>query len=69
MMVTAMGLQHFAMRKLNLLQKGTPLHWPLPLKHWKHSERHFLSIRMVVAHVMVLTHQMSVGDEILIIKI
>jgi len=32
MMITGMGLQHFAMRKLNLLQKGTPLHWPLPAK-------------------------------------
>lgn len=28
--VTGMGIQFFAMRKLNLLQKGTPLHWPLP---------------------------------------
>ena len=32
MFITGMGLQHFAMRKLNLLQKGTPLHWPLPAK-------------------------------------
>jgi hypothetical protein len=32
MYVTGMGLQHFAMRKLNLLQKGTLLHWPLPAK-------------------------------------
>lgn len=30
MYVTGMGVQFFAMRKLNLLQKGTPLHWPLP---------------------------------------
>lgn len=28
--VTGMGIQHFAMRKLDLLQKGTPLEWPLP---------------------------------------
>jgi hypothetical protein len=27
-----MGLQFFDMRKLNLLQAGTPLHWPLPAK-------------------------------------
>lgn len=32
MMVTGCGIQHFAMRKLDLLQKGTPLHWPLPAK-------------------------------------
>ena len=28
--VTGMGIPHFAMRKLDLLQKGTPLEWPLP---------------------------------------
>jgi len=28
--VTGMGIQFFEMRKKNLLQKGTPLHWPLP---------------------------------------
>lgn len=27
---TGMGIQFFEMRKLNLLQKGTPLHFPLP---------------------------------------
>lgn len=32
MYITGMGLQFFAMRKLNLLQKGTPLHFPLPGK-------------------------------------
>lgn len=32
MFVTGMGIQFFAMRKLNLLQKGTPLHFPLPGK-------------------------------------
>lgn len=32
MYVTGMGLQHYAMRKLNLLQKGTLLHWPLPAR-------------------------------------
>ncbi|MBL3656035.1 hypothetical protein [Fulvivirga sediminis] len=30
MMLTGMGLQFFEMRKLDLLQKGTPLHLPLP---------------------------------------
>jgi hypothetical protein len=30
--VSAMGLQFYEMRKLNLLQKGTPLHLPLPAK-------------------------------------
>jgi hypothetical protein len=30
MYVTGMGLQFFEMRKLDLLQKGTPLHLPLP---------------------------------------
>lgn len=30
--VTGMGLQFFEMRKKDLLQKGTPLHWPLPAK-------------------------------------
>lgn len=30
MYTTGMGLQFFEMRKLNLLQKGTPLHLPLP---------------------------------------
>jgi hypothetical protein len=30
MYTTGMGLQFFEMRKLNLLQKGTPLHMPLP---------------------------------------
>lgn len=28
--ITGMGIQFFEMRKKNLLQKGTPLHWPLP---------------------------------------
>lgn len=32
MYTTGMGLQFFEMRKLNLLQKGTPLHFPLPAK-------------------------------------
>jgi hypothetical protein len=32
MYTTGMGLQFFEMRKLNLLQKGTPLHLPLPAK-------------------------------------
>jgi len=32
MYCTGMGLQFFEMRKLNLLQKGTPLHLPLPAK-------------------------------------
>ncbi|MBK6979272.1 MAG: hypothetical protein IPH28_21080 [Cytophagaceae bacterium] len=32
MVVTGVGLQFFEMRKLNLLQKGTPLHLPLPAK-------------------------------------
>lgn len=32
LMNTGMGLPFFEMRKLNLLQKGTPLHWPLPAK-------------------------------------
>ena len=30
MYTTGMGLQFFEMRKLDLLQKGTPLHFPLP---------------------------------------
>lgn len=30
MYITGMGIQFFEMRKKNLLQKGTPLHWPLP---------------------------------------
>ncbi|HVT86564.1 MAG TPA: hypothetical protein VHD35_15270 [Chitinophagaceae bacterium] len=30
MYTTGMGLQFFEMRKLNLLQKGTPLHFPIP---------------------------------------
>ncbi len=29
---TGVGLQFWSMRKRNLLQKGTPLHWPLPAK-------------------------------------
>ncbi|MBK8088726.1 MAG: hypothetical protein IPK31_12705 [Chitinophagaceae bacterium] len=29
---TGMGVQFFEMRKLNLLQKGTPLHFPIPAK-------------------------------------
>jgi hypothetical protein len=29
---TGCGIQFFEMRKLNLLQKGTPLHFPLPAK-------------------------------------
>jgi starch-binding outer membrane protein, SusD/RagB family len=29
---TGMGIQFFEMRKLNLLQKGTPLHFPIPAK-------------------------------------
>ena len=32
MYTTGMGLQFFEMRKLDLLQKGTPLHLPLPAK-------------------------------------
>lgn len=32
MMLTGTGLQFYEMRKRNLLQKGTPLHWPLPAK-------------------------------------
>lgn len=32
MYVSGMGLAFFEMRKKNLLQKGTPLHWPLPAK-------------------------------------
>lgn len=32
MYTTGMGLQFFEMRKLNLLQKGTPLHLPIPAK-------------------------------------
>lgn len=32
MYTTGTGLQFFEMRKLNLLQKGTPLHLPLPAK-------------------------------------
>ena len=32
MYTSGMGLQFFEMRKLNLLQKGTPLHLPLPAK-------------------------------------
>jgi len=32
MYTTGVGLQFFEMRKLNLLQKGTPLHLPLPAK-------------------------------------
>ena len=32
MFISGLGLQFYAMRKLNLLQKGTPLHWPLPAK-------------------------------------
>lgn len=32
LMNTGLGLPFFEMRKLNLLQKGTPLHWPLPAK-------------------------------------
>lgn len=32
MMVTGMGLQFYEMRKRNFLQKGTPLHFPLPAK-------------------------------------
>ena len=32
MIMTGSGLQFFEMRKRNLLQKGTPLHWPLPAK-------------------------------------
>lgn len=30
--ITGAGLQFYEMRKLNMLQKGTPLHWPLPAK-------------------------------------
>jgi hypothetical protein len=30
MYITGFGIQFFEMRKLNLLQKGTPLHLPLP---------------------------------------
>lgn len=29
---SGLGLQFYSMRKRNLLQKGTPLHWPLPAK-------------------------------------
>ncbi len=32
MYTTGVGLQFFEMRKLNLLQKGTPLHFPIPAK-------------------------------------
>jgi len=32
MYTTGMGIQFFEMRKLNLLQKGTPLHFPIPAK-------------------------------------
>lgn len=32
MYITGMGLPFFEMRKKDLLQKGTPLHWPLPAK-------------------------------------
>ena len=32
MYTTGAGLQFFEMRKLNLLQKGTPLHLPIPAK-------------------------------------
>jgi len=32
MYLSGMGLSFFEMRKKNLLQKGTPLHWPLPGK-------------------------------------
>lgn len=32
MYTTGMGLQFFEMRKLDLLQKGTPLHFPIPAK-------------------------------------
>lgn len=32
MYLSGMGLAFFEMRKKNLLQKGTPLHWPLPGK-------------------------------------
>lgn len=32
MYTTGCGIQFFEMRKLNLLQKGTPLHFPLPAK-------------------------------------
>ncbi|MDA0949571.1 MAG: RagB/SusD family nutrient uptake outer membrane protein [Proteobacteria bacterium] len=32
MMYTGTGLQFFEMRKRNLLQKGTPLHFPIPAK-------------------------------------
>ncbi len=32
MILTGCGLQFFEMRKRNLLQKGTPLHFPLPAK-------------------------------------
>ncbi len=32
MYTTGAGIQFFEMRKLNLLQKGTPLHLPLPAK-------------------------------------
>lgn len=32
MITTGCGLQFFEMRKLNLLQKGTPLHFPIPAK-------------------------------------
>ncbi|MCY1526522.1 hypothetical protein D9M68_615500 [compost metagenome] len=32
MFTTGCGIQFFEMRKLNLLQKGTPLHFPLPAK-------------------------------------
>ena len=29
---TGLGIQFYSMRKRNLLQKGTPLHWPLPAR-------------------------------------
>jgi hypothetical protein len=32
MFITGVGLQFFEMRKRNLLQKGTLLHWPIPAK-------------------------------------
>jgi len=32
MYTTGVGLQFYEMRKLNLLQKGTPLHFPIPAK-------------------------------------
>lgn len=30
--ISGAGLQYYEMRKQNLLQKGTPLHWPLPAR-------------------------------------